>query len=154
MAEAVARKADESRALWMLGGLYEILVSSEETGGAETVMRFTIPQGSGSPPHTHPGAETMYLLEGEALIHIDDDVVSATAGSVFHFPAGTREFFEAVTDVKLLAIYHPGGVDNFFAEAAQPALTRTLPPPSEEAPDFPRLVAIAATYGMNIELPG
>ena len=53
--EAIARRGDEGQALWLLGGLYEILVASEETGGNVTVMRMTAPAGTGSPPHTHPG---------------------------------------------------------------------------------------------------
>ena len=39
MAETVARKGDESKAIWMLGGLYEVQVSAQESGGAVTVMK-------------------------------------------------------------------------------------------------------------------
>ena len=153
MADAIARKSDEGRALWLLGGLYEILVTGEETDGKETVMRMTAPAGTGSPPHTHPGEETLYVLDGELNVHIGDDVVSAKAGSAFYFPAGTREFFEAVTNATVLATYTPGGIDKFFAEVAEPAASRTLPPPSDEPPDFERIVRVAAEYGMNIEPP-
>ena len=154
MADAIARKSDESRALWFLGGLYEILVSGEETGGQVTVMRMTAPAGTGSPPHTHPGEEALYVLEGELTVHIGDEVVSAKPGSSFYFPAGTREFFEAVTQATVLVTYTPGGVDKFFAEVGEPAATRTLPPPSNEPPEFERIVRIAAEHGMNIDLPG
>jgi quercetin dioxygenase-like cupin family protein len=150
---AIARKSDESRALWLLGGLYEILVSGEETGGKVTVMRMTAPAGTGSPPHTHPGEESLYLLDGELNIHIGDDVISAKPGSAFYFPAGTLEFFEAVTQATVLITYTPGGVDKFFAEVGEPAATRTLPPPSDAPPDFERLVRVAAEHGMDIRLP-
>jgi quercetin dioxygenase-like cupin family protein len=154
MADAIARKDDESRALWFLGGLYEILVSAEETGGKVTVMRMTAPAGTGSPPHTHPGEEALYVLEGELNVHIGDEVVSAKPGSSFYFPAGTREFFEAVTQATVLVTYTPGGVDQFFTEVGEPAGTRTLPPPSNEPPDFERIVRVAADHGMDIALPG
>ena len=153
MADAIARKADESRALWFLGGLYEILVSSDETGGQVTVMRMTAPAGTGSPPHTHPGDESLYVLDGDLNIHIGDDVVSAKPGSAFYFPAGTREFFEAVTTATVLVTYTPGGIDKFFAEVGEPAAARTLPPPSDEPPDFERIVRVAAENGMQIEPP-
>jgi len=153
MADAIARKSDEGRALWLLGGLYEILVAGEETGGKETVMRMTAPAGTGSPPHTHPGDESLYVLEGELNVHIGDDVVNAKPGSVFFFPAGTHEFFEAVTQATVLVTYTPGGVDKFFAEVGEPAATRTLPPPSAEPPDFERIIRVAAQHGMNIEPP-
>ena len=153
MADAIARKADESRALWFLGGLYETLVSSDETDGQVTVMRMTVPTGTGSPPHTHPGDESLYVLDGELTIHIGGDVVNAKAGSTFYFPAGTREFFEAVTTATVLITYTPGGIDKFFAEVGEPAATRTLPPPSDEPPDFERIVRVAAENGMQIEPP-
>jgi len=153
MAEVVARKDDESRALWFLGGLYEILVSGDETDGKVTVMRMTAPAGTGSPPHTHPGEESLYVLAGELNVHIDDDVVSAKPGSSFYFPAGTREFFEAVTDATVLVTYTPGGVDKFFAELGEPAGSRTIPPPPDGPPDFEHIVQVAAKYGMDIIAP-
>jgi quercetin dioxygenase-like cupin family protein len=153
MSELITRKPDESRALWMLGGLYEVLVAGEETDGALTLMRITAPAGSSSPPHTHPGGETLHVLGGEVDVHIGDDVVRAGPGATFHFPAGTREWFEAVTEATVLVTYTPGGIDRFFAEAGEPAASRSLPPPSDEPPDFERLARIAAQYGMDIEHP-
>jgi len=149
----IARKGDESRALWLLGGLYEIVVSGDETDGKVTVMRMTAPAGTGSPPHTHPGDELLYVLEGDLSVHIGDDVVAAHAGASFYFPAGTREWFAAETQATVLATYTPGGIDKFFAEVGEPALTRTLPPASDTPPDLQRIISVAAKYGMNIEAP-
>jgi quercetin dioxygenase-like cupin family protein len=154
MADAVARKSDEGAAFWLLGGLYEVLVSSDESGGAVTIMRITVGPGAGSPPHTHPGDEVLYVLNGEIQVHIGDDVVAGRTGSSFFFPAGTREFFQAATETTVLISYVPGGVDRFFAEVGELALTRTLPPPSDTPPDFERIVRVAAQHGMNIEPPG
>jgi quercetin dioxygenase-like cupin family protein len=153
MGDAIARKTDEGRALWMLGGLYEILVSGEESGGAVTVMRMTAPAGTGSPPHSHPGDESLYVLDGEVDIHIGDRVVAAKPGSMFFFPAGTKEWFEAKTQATVLVTYSPGGIDKFFAEVGEPATTRTIPPPSSTPPDFERIIRVAAANGMHIEAP-
>jgi hypothetical protein len=71
----------------------------------------------------------------------------------FHFPAGTREWFEVTTQATVLVTYTPGGIDKFFAEVGEPASTRTLPPPSDQAPDFERIIRVAAQHGMNIEAP-
>lgn len=136
-----------------MGGLYEVLVAGDETGGSMTVMRMTAPAGTGSPPHTHPGAELLYVLDGELNVHIGDDVVAAQPGAVFHFPAGTLEWFEATTQATVVVTYVPGGIDKFFAEAGEPASTRTLPPPSDEPPDFERIIRVAAQYGMTIAAP-
>ena len=154
MAETtVARKADEGQAYWMLGGLYVVKVSSEETGGAVTVMEMTMPAGMGPPPHTHPGAETVYVVEGSVDYHIGGDTISGGPGAVFHIPAGTLECFEPTSTTKVLITYRPGGIERFFAEAGEQALTREIPPPASEPPDFPRIIEIAARYGMIIQPP-
>jgi quercetin dioxygenase-like cupin family protein len=150
----VARKSDEGDAYWFLGGLYEVLLAADDTDGAVTVMRMTAPAGTGSPPHTHPGAEALYVLEGDLDVHIGDETVAAGPGSRFYFPAGTREWFEARTRATVLVTYLPGGIDRFFAEVGEPAATRDLPEPSDTPPDFERLVAVAARHGMDIEPPG
>jgi hypothetical protein len=113
----------------------------------------TVPAGTGSPPHTHPGEESLYVLEGDIDVHIGDSVVNAGPGATFFFPAGTREFFEASTDAKIVVTYVPGGIDRFFAEVGEPAASRTLPPPSDTPPDFERIVRVAAEHGMMIEAP-
>lgn len=151
----VRREPGEGEAFWMLGGLYEVKASSDETDGAMTVMEMTMPPGMGPPPHTHPGSESVYVLEGRIRYHIAGEATEAGPGTFFHIPKDTVENFEPIGDstVKLLVIYQPGGIDKFFAEAGEPAQVRELPPPSEEPPDVERLAAIAAKYGMNIQVP-
>jgi hypothetical protein len=43
MGKTVVRTEAKGDAYWVLGGLYEVLASSEDTGGAITVMQMTIP---------------------------------------------------------------------------------------------------------------
>ena len=149
----MARKGDDGAAYWLLGGLYEVLVAGEETGDELTIMRMTTPGGTGSPPHTHPGSEALYVVAGELAVHVGDETVSAGPGASFWFPAGTREWFDAVTTATVVATYLPGGIDKFFAEVGEPALTRGLPPADSAPPDFERILAAAARYGMEIEAP-
>lgn len=153
-AEVVTRKGDEGQAYWFLGGLYEVLVSGEESGGEVTVMRITVPAGNGPPPHTHSGPEIMYVLEGDVQAHVGDETVSGTAGSTFHYPAGTLERFEATTQATVLATYLPGGIDAFFAEVGEPALSRTIPPADDTEPDFQRIASVGARYGLELQPPG
>jgi len=119
-AKTAVRQADESDALWMLGGLYEIKVSSEDTGDAMSVIQFTIPEGSGPPPHVHNCAELVYVVEGKARFHVAGETIEAGPGAVLHFPEGTEETFEPIGQVKLVIVYTPGGMDRFFKEAGSP----------------------------------
>lgn len=150
----VSRARGEGKAFWMLNSLYEVKVAGDETGGAVTVMEMTIPKGWGPPPHTHPGAETVYVLEGSVKYHIGDTTVDGGPGSAFNVPEGTVEWFEPTSDVaRVLTIYTPGGIDQFFAEVGEPAQERRLPPLSQEPPDFERIAAIGSKYGMEIQPP-
>ena len=151
--QVITREPGEGDAYWMLGGLYEVLVSSDESGGAVTTMQMTLPAGMGPPPHTHPGTETVYVVDGTIRYHIGDDTIEAGPGAFFSLPAGTVENFEPVTDAKLLVSYLPGGVERFFAEAGEPAARREVPPAPTAPPDVERLAAIGARHGLHIQAP-
>jgi quercetin dioxygenase-like cupin family protein len=155
MAETtVARQAEEGKALWVLGGLYEVKASGAETDGKLTVMQMTIPAGMGPPPHVHPGGEAVYVIEGRIRYHIGDDEIEGGPGSFFYVPEGVWENFEPVEDVRLLVIYAPSAeIDEFFDEVGDPAEQREVPPPSDEPPDVERIMAAAERHGMQIQAP-
>jgi quercetin dioxygenase-like cupin family protein len=137
----------------MLGGLYELKAGADETGGAVTIFEMTLPPGAAPPPHTHPGGEAVYVLEGNLRYHIDGEVHEGGPGSFFYIPEGTWENFEPVTQIRILVIYVPGGPERFFAEVAEPAQKRELPPPPDAPPDIEQLIAIAEKHGMKMKPP-
>jgi quercetin dioxygenase-like cupin family protein len=152
MAEVVvARKPAEGDAFWVLGGLYEVKVPSEETDGAMVVMEVTVPETGPPPLHTHQGAETVYVLDGTVRYRIGDETVEGEPGAIFRIPAGVWETFEPVGTVRLLFTYTPGAeMDKFFAEVGERAPVRELPPPTDEPPDVERIVAVGARYGIEM----
>jgi quercetin dioxygenase-like cupin family protein len=149
----VARQPNEGEAFWLLGGLYELKVAAAETDGALTIVEMHLPAGLGPPPHTHPGAESVYVLEGRIRYHIEDEQFEGGPGASFHVPQGTVENFEPIEDSRLLVVYTPGGIEGFFAEAGEPAARRELPPPPTEPPDLARLIEIGEKHGMRIATP-
>ena len=153
MSGTVVRQQGAGDAVWMLGGRYEVKVSSAETDGAMTIMEMWLPAGMGPPPHTHPGSETVYVLDGQLRYHIGGETFDGSPGSIFHVPAGTLENFEPVEESRILVTYAPGGIEQFFAEAGEPARTHDLPPAPDGPPDLERLASIASKYGMDIQLP-
>ncbi|MEV4869700.1 cupin domain-containing protein [Streptomyces syringium] len=147
---AHVRHSGDGSAFWMLNGLYEIKASSDETDGAVTVVEMTLPEGSGPPPHTHSGTESVYVIEGTVHYHIADETFEGGPGSFFHIPAGTWERFEPTSTVRLLITYAPGGIEAFFAEAGEPAQRRELPPRSDTPPDVEALIEIAKRHGLEM----
>jgi quercetin dioxygenase-like cupin family protein len=151
--QTVVRARDEGDAIWMLGGRYQVKVAGDDTDGAMTVVEMWMPAGMGPPPHTHPGAETVYVLEGKINYHIGDEAIEGGPGAFFHVPAGTVENFEPIEETRVLVTYTPGGIEKFFAEAGEPAQGPGLPPAPEGPPDIERIASIAAQYGMDIQPP-
>jgi mannose-6-phosphate isomerase-like protein (cupin superfamily) len=149
----VSLQPGEGRSYWMLGGLYTVKASSDETGGALSVMEMLMPEGGGPPPHIHNCSESVYVMEGAIRLHMDGEVTVYGPGSFFHIPAGTLEQPEPVGTARVLITYAPGGMDEFFAEAGEPAGENVLPPPPTEPPDLERLTAIAARHGLEMRMP-
>ncbi|MFE2287864.1 cupin domain-containing protein [Streptomyces sp. NPDC059443] len=150
MAEkTIALKDGEGRSFWVMNGLYTVKAATEETGGALAVIEFTVPAGWGPPTHTHNGSESVLVLEGRILFHIDGETVEGGPGSFFHIPEGVWERFEPLETTRLLITYAPGGgIDEFFAEVGEPATSHELPPVTE--PDVAKIVEAAARYGMQM----
>src|SRR5262249_50665200 len=90
----VGRHEDEGDAGALLGGVYPVKAAGDETNGALTVMEMLIPEGAGPPPHTHPGGEAVYILEGTVRYHIGGETIEGGPGSFFYVPEGTVETFE------------------------------------------------------------
>lgn len=151
----VVRKPGEGDAVWMLDSLYAIKASGEETGGSLTAMEMTIPPGMGPPPHVHPGGESVYVLEGQVRYHIGGEAYEGGPGTFFYIPPGIEENFEPASNepIRILVLYTPGGIDNFFTEVGEPAEAHELPPPSDTPPDLERIASVAAKYGMHITVP-
>ena len=149
----IVRHAGEGEALWMLGGLYEVKASGEESDGRATVMEMTIPAGMGPPPHVHNHDEFVYVLEGTATWHTDGQDIEAGPGSLLYFKEGVEETFEPTSTLRVLIFYAPGGIDRFFKEFGEPTERREIPPAPEGPPDIERLATIAAKYGLELRVP-
>lgn len=115
----IVHRPGSGQAFWMLGGLYEVLLSSEESDGAMSVLQMTMPAGSGPPPHVHPGSEMVYVVEGALTYHIGGELIEGGPGSLFHIPAGTLEWFEPTTTTRVLVTYRPGGIEKFLPRRAR-----------------------------------
>lgn len=151
--KAVVKGPNESQAIWMLGGLYEVLLSSDESDGKQVIIQFTVPVGAAPPLHIHDCDETVYVIEGTAKYHIGGETFEGGPGSVFYIPAGVEEFFEPTSQLKIIGVYSGGTVDKFFAEAGEPAKAREIPPPPMSPPDVARLAEIGARNGLTLVPP-
>lgn len=146
--KAVVRSADEGDAWWYDGGLMTIKAGSADTGGSVSVIDVVVPKGKATPLHIHPDAEeTFFVVDGELVVHIDGVDHRVTSGGTSTIRRGTPHAFAvASTTAHILVIFSPGGGEQFFIDAGEPAARRELPPEGER--DFERVRKAAETNGL------
>jgi quercetin dioxygenase-like cupin family protein len=145
----------EGKAYWVVGDLYTILASGEDTGGAYALIHATVPPGGGPPPHIHRREdEAFYVLEGSLTFQADGREIAATAGTWVTLAKGSLHTFRnsGTTTATMLIVVTPSGLEKFFAEVGREATDRTSPPPVTHA-DIEKLLAVAPSYGLEIRLP-
>lgn len=81
--------------------------------------------------HAHPAEqETFYILDGEALIHLDGDERLVGAGVLVSDPPGLPHAYLVTSEMaRALILITPGSgaMEAFFRQAGEPAPDRGLP---------------------------
>ncbi len=147
----VVRK-NEGEARWWFGALAEIKATAADTGGQMTIVEITEPPGAEAPLHVHHREdEGFWILDGDATFEVGDTTIEAHAGD---YVFGPRDFPHrySVGDAgcRMLFIMTPGGSEDLVIAMSEPARSRTLPPPSDEEPDWERVAAIAQAHGAEL----
>ena len=148
----VAVSSHEGEARWWFSSLAVIRLTAEDTAGQMTLVEVTEPPGAGAPLHVHYREdETFWVLEGEASIEIGDAIYQARAGDVVFGPRNVpHRYTVGGNGCKLLFIVTPGGFENLVVAMSQPAASRTLPPPSDDEPDWEHVAAVARANGCEL----
>ena len=148
----IVRAAEQGERLWFYGGgLHTWKVTAAETGGTFLLFEDVMSRGKTTPLHTHPVDETLYMLEGEILLHIDGEEQRIEAGGVAMAPRGVPHAFLVVSEkARILFLETPGTSEEFYRGASEPATSalEALAPV-----DFARVRASAERNG-GIEILG
>ena len=135
----------------ILGITHLYKATGAETAGSFSLWEAVVPPGAGVPPHTHDREdEAFYVLRGELVIEFAGEPAPHRVGpGGFFFGARRRRHaFHNASDrpAHVLILSAPScGLDQMFAELE----TAT----AGGMPGNEKLVAIAAKYGVTIELP-
>src|SRR6266545_5755808 len=133
------------------GGVHTWKATAQETDGAFMLFEIRMEQGKVTPLHTHPDSdETMYVLNGEILMHIDGQQHRIAAGGLAVAPRAAPHAFLVLSETaRLLCLHTPGCCQAFYWDASQPISADTSSGPV----DFARVQASAAKNG-GIEILG
>ena len=124
-----------------------VVLRAEETAGVFSLLNARIEAGGQpTPRHSHPAAETFYVLEGTCTLQLEARTVEASSGALVHVPGGViHAIWNAGTGpARVLTILSPGGMEQYFEEAA--AILQSEPP----RPDAMELIRVLRQrYGVR-----
>jgi quercetin dioxygenase-like cupin family protein len=151
-ARSVVRSADDGEARWFYGGgVHRWKATAEETAGAFLLFEDRMDTGKVTPLHAHPSDETIIVLAGEIVIHLDGSDHRVGQGGMALAPRGVPHAFMVTADgTRLLCLHTPGSCEAFY-RGASVALDEV--PESERTVDFERVLRSAKDNG-GIEIIG
>jgi quercetin dioxygenase-like cupin family protein len=120
----IIRQADEGEQWWFAGGgVFTWKATSAETGGAFIMFEDRIAHGKTTPLHLHPNEdETIFVLEGELLVHVEGEEHRVGERGLFVAPRGLPHAFMVTSETAhILALQTPGTGEPFYREAGEPA---------------------------------
>jgi uncharacterized cupin superfamily protein len=107
--------------------------------------------GKVTPLHTHPSDETIIVLSGEIVMHLDGSDHRVGPGGMAVAPRGVPHAFMVTTDeTRLLCLHTPGSCEAFY-RGASAALNEIAD--TERTVDFERVMRSAKHNG-GIEIIG
>ena len=149
----IIRSASDGERRWFYGGgVHTWKATSEETNGGFFLFEDRMERGKATPLHTHPDSdESMYILEGEIVMHMDGTDHRVSAGGLAVAPRGVPHAFMVVSDiVRMLCLHTPGACESFYRDASEPIIGEGAP---TGPVDFDRIRESAHKNG-GIELLG
>ncbi len=111
---------DDATIEW-LGVRYRTILTTEETGGAMSIVDSLSPVGSGPPRHIHHKEdETFVMISGTCKVWIEGIETVAGPGESVFIPRGKEHTFKVIGDEpsRHLVILTPGGFEGFFHDMA------------------------------------
>jgi quercetin dioxygenase-like cupin family protein len=72
-----------------------------------TVVHWTVDAGYEVPPHSHPHEQILNVMEGEFDLTLDDYPWRLCAGDILVIPGHVPHSGRAITDCRVIDIWHP-----------------------------------------------
>ena len=136
----------------LAGVLMKQHLSSAQTNGSFSLFENRSGGSTETPIHVHAyDDETLYMLEGEMQAIVSGEENSIKAGEAIFLPRGIPHQLrnESGVPAHYLLLCTPGGFEGFLEEGGH-ALAPGEIPQSPSPPDFERLRAATAHYGITL----
>lgn len=117
----------------MMGTLWRVLASADETGGVVGALDERNAQGLCAPPHIHDDAdEIFYVLAGDLTFFIGEKRIEAAAGAFVYLPRFVPHSFQCnSTEAQVFNFLTPAGFEQLILDGGKPARYDEAPIPNE-----------------------
>ena len=99
----------------------DVLLRSEESDGVVSLVRNTVAAHWPGPfLHRHGFDEAFYVLEGELVFQVEDELITRRAGEMAFAPRGVAHTLTNQSDApaRYLLVCTPAGFERYFARMA------------------------------------
>jgi quercetin dioxygenase-like cupin family protein len=120
-----------------------VLLRSEQSGGQISMTEIVIPAHHPGPPlHTHDFDEAFYILEGELIFQVEDELLTKHAGefafALRNVPHALANHSEA--DARYLLVCTPAGFERHWGRID--AASQGVEPPDWALQPIPEIVVV------------
>jgi len=118
----------------------DVLLRSEQSGGHVSMIEIVVPARTAGPPlHTHDFDEAFYMLEGELIFQIEDELTIKRQGEIAFAPRNVAHALanHSDADARYLLACTPAGFERHWARIA--AASQGVEPPDwalQPSPDI------------------
>jgi quercetin dioxygenase-like cupin family protein len=117
----MSRSPTQPQAIGTHAGGIRLLITSEETDGAMSMIETHVAPGGGPTYHSHSREdETFYVVSGIAEVQLENEIFLCKAGDRVYGPRNIFHTYRNVgdTDLKMIIVYTPAGFEQSFGDAA------------------------------------
>ena len=126
----------------------DFLLRSEQSGGHVSLMENVVAAHSPGPPlHKHDFDEAFYMLEGELIFQIEDELFIRRTGEFAFAPRNVAHALanHSDADARYLLVCTPGGIERLFARIA--AASEGVEPPEWALQPSPEVIEVGPHIG-------
>ena len=121
----------------------DVLVRSEQSGGHVSMIEIVVPAHNAGPPlHTHDFDEAFYILEGELIFQVDDELTTKRAGELAFVPRNVAHALanHSDADARYLLVCTPAGFERHWGRLA--AAAQGVEPPDWALQPIPEIIVV------------
>jgi quercetin dioxygenase-like cupin family protein len=122
-----------------------VLLRSEQSGGHVSMTEIVVPAHNAGPPlHTHDFDEAFYMLEGELIFQVEDELTTKRVGELAFVARNVAHALanHSDADARYLLVCTPAGFERHWGRIA--AASQGVEPPDWALQPIPEVIVVGS----------